>query len=116
MPKFTQIDYDREMAFIATTEQRGEPITLGVVRTSTRPDNSSAEFAIIVDSSMKGQGLGSLLMDKMIRYTRARKTTRLEGETLPENKGMIGLSRKFGFDVKIDYEDDLVVMTLPLQE
>jgi acetyltransferase len=116
MPKFTQIDYDREMAFIATTEQRGEPITLGVVRTSTRPDNSTAEFAIIVDSSMKGLGLGSLLMDKMIRYTRARNTVKLEGETLPENKGMIGLSRKFGFDVKIDYEDDLVIMSLPLQE
>ncbi len=116
MPKFTQIDYDREMAFIATTEQRGEPITLGVVRTSTRPDNSAAEFAIIVDSSMKGQGLGSLLLEKMIRYTRARKTKVLEAETLPENKGMVGLSRKFGFDVKVHYEDDLVTMRLPLQE
>jgi hypothetical protein len=54
MPKFTQIDYDREMAFIATHMVNGAPETLGVVRTSTKPDNSSAEFAIIVSSEMKG--------------------------------------------------------------
>lgn len=64
MPKFTQIDYDREMAFIATRVVDGNPETLGVVRTSTKPDNSEAEFAaIIVQSSMKGTGLGSALWE-----------------------------------------------------
>jgi len=112
MPKFTQIDYDREMAFIATTEVRGTPKTLGVVRASTRPDNSEAEFAIIVATDMKGQGLGSLLMDKMIRYVKGRATAWLTAETLPENKGMIGLAKKFGFEVQVLYEDDLVKMKL----
>jgi len=112
MPKFTQIDYDREMAFIASTEVRGTPKTLGVVRTSTKPDNSEAEFAIIVATDMKGQGLGSLLMEKIIRYTKARGTTWLTAETLPENKGMVGLAKKFGFEINVIYEDDLVKMRL----
>ncbi|EPR42150.1 CoA-binding domain protein [Desulfovibrio sp. X2] len=112
MPKFTQIDYDREMAFIATTEIRGTPKTLGVVRASTSPDNQEAEFAIIVDTTMKGQGLGSLLLAKMIRYVKSRGTTWLTAETLPENKGMIGLAKKFGFEVEVLYEDDLVKMRL----
>ncbi|WP_029896379.1 bifunctional acetate--CoA ligase family protein/GNAT family N-acetyltransferase [Desulfohalovibrio reitneri] len=116
MPRFTQIDYDREMAFIATTERRGEPVTLGVVRTSTSPDNEKAEFAIIVASEMKGQGLGSLLFDKMIRYTASRGTKWLTGETMPENKAMAKLAEKFGFEVNINYEDDLVTMRLDMDK
>ena len=64
------IDYDREMAFIATHQVDGNPETLGVVRTSTKPDNSSAEFAIIVRSDMKGTGLGSVITSYSIHYTK----------------------------------------------
>ena len=41
--------------------------TLGVVRAVADPDNVEAEFAIIVGADLKGQGLGQLLLDKMIR-------------------------------------------------
>jgi acetyltransferase len=115
MANFTQIDYDREMAFIASAAtENGETETLGVVRASTKPDNSEAEFAIIVRSDMKGQGLGSKLFDKIIRYCKSRGTGYLDGETLPENKAMIGLAKRFGFAVRIDYENETVDMRLPL--
>ena len=116
MPKFTQIDYDREMAFIATHLVDGKPETLGVVRTSTKPDNSAAEFAIIVRSDMKGTGLGSMLFEKMIRYCKSRGTRYLEGQTMPRNKGMIGLAKRFGLAVTHNYEEELVEMRLPLWE
>ncbi|GAB1409597.1 bifunctional acetate--CoA ligase family protein/GNAT family N-acetyltransferase [Desulfovibrionales bacterium] len=116
MPKFTQIDYDREMAFIATQTVDGESQTLGVVRTSTKPDNSAAEFAIIVRSDMKGTGLGSVLFEKMIRYCKSRGTRYLEGQTMPRNKGMIGLAKHFGLSVTHNYEEELVEMRLPLWE
>ena len=116
MAKFTQIDYDREMAFIASKDDGGTPITLGVVRTTTSPDNHRAEFAIIIRSDLKGSGLGVLLFEKMIRYTRSRGTAFLIGETLPENKAMQGLSKKFGFNIHVNYEDEIVEMSLPLQE
>ncbi|MFO7594973.1 MAG: bifunctional acetate--CoA ligase family protein/GNAT family N-acetyltransferase [Desulfocurvibacter africanus] len=115
MASFTQIDYDREMAFIATRQlQSGDSETLGVVRTSTKPDNSSAEYAIIVRGDMKGKGLGRLLLEKMIRYVKSRGTKILEAQTLPENKAMIGLSQRLGFIVRTDYEDDIVEMKLTL--
>jgi acetyltransferase len=116
MPKFTQIDYDREMAFIATRTVDGNPETLGVVRTSTKPDNSSAEFAIIVRSDTKGTGLGSLLFEKMIRYCKGRGTRYLEGQTMPRNKGMIALAKRFGLTVNHNYEEELVEMRLSLWE
>ncbi len=115
MASFTQIDYDREMAFIATRQlSSGDSETLGVVRTSTRPDNSSAEYAIIVRGDMKGKGLGRLLLEKMIRYVKSRGTKVLEAQTLPENKAMIGLSQRLGFSVRTDYDDDVVEMKLEL--
>lgn len=116
MTRFTQIDYDREMAFIATRQGADGPETLGVVRTSTKPDNFSAEFAVIVRSDMKGTGLGSMLFEKMIRYCKSRGTRYLDGQTMPRNKGMIGLAKRFGLSVNHNYEEELVEMRLPLWE
>ena len=117
MARFTQIDYDREMAFIATAQdERGRPETLGVVRTSTRPDNSEAEFAIVIRSDLKGSGLGSLLFQKMIRYTESRGTRHIAGQTLVENKAMQGLARKFGFAISPDpHDESMVDMVLELE-
>ena len=116
--RFTQIDYDREMAFIATApNEKGDPETLGVMRTNTRPDNSEAEFAIVVRSDQKGGGLGSMLFHKGIQYTKMRGTKILEGQTMVENKAMQGLSKKFGFEVSPDPHDtDLVCMRLDMEK
>jgi len=114
--RFTQIDYDREMAFIATApDERGDPETLGVMRTNTKPDNSEAEFAIVIRSDQKGAGLGSLLFHKGICYTKERGTRLLAGQTMVENKAMQGLSKKFGFVISPDPHDpDLVDMELDM--
>lgn len=117
MAKLTQIDYEREMAFIATAPgQDGQPETLGVVRAATRPDNASAEFAVIVRSDQKGQGLGRLLLEKIIRYCRKRGTRELTGQALMENGGMQGLADKLGFSVVRNYDDEVAEMRLPLNE
>ncbi|WP_139311682.1 GNAT family N-acetyltransferase, partial [Desulfovibrio sp. DV] len=117
MAKLTQIDYEREMAFIATAPgPDGRPETLGVVRASTRPDNATAEFAVIVRSDQKGAGLGRMLMEKIIRYCRGRGTKELTGQALMENGGMQGLAEKLGFSVVRNYDDEVAEMRLPLQE
>ena len=57
LARFPQIDYDREMALIATPfDQAGSPETLGVVRTQADPDHEVAEFSIVVRSYLKGWG------------------------------------------------------------
>lgn len=116
LARFTQIDYDREMAFIAqSADPHGQSITLGVSRTVTQPDNSSAEFAIAVSSSLKGMGLGSILFQKSIEYTRARGTKVLVGQTMVENLAMQALARKFGFTIAKSREDpELVDITLEM--
>ena len=100
LARLTQIDYEREMAFIAQASgPDGKPRTLGTVRAVTDPDNNDAEFAIIVRSELKGRGLGQLLLAKMIRYARSRGTKRLVGSVLRENDSMLKLARDIGFEL-----------------
>ncbi|GAB3254122.1 bifunctional acetate--CoA ligase family protein/GNAT family N-acetyltransferase [Chitinimonas naiadis] len=115
LARFTQIDYEREMAFIATSQdQDGKPLTLGVARAISDPDNLEAEFAIVVRSDMKGLGLGRLLLQKLINYWRQRGIGALVGETLIDNHGMVELARHLGFSTQEDAADGVVRLRLPL--
>ena len=98
LARLVQIDYTREMAFIATvTTPDGEEKTLGVARAIADPDNIGAEFGIILLPEMKGTGLGRVLMDKLIRYQRASGTQHLLATVLTENQRMRQLAASLGF-------------------
>jgi len=117
MARFTQIDYDREMAFIALAADGAgaEGETLGDVRTVTDPDNERAEFAIVVRSDRKSQGLGHALLEKMIRYCRARGTREIVGQVLPDNRPMLDLAHSLGFQSRFLPEDGAVEVRLALR-
>lgn len=115
MARLTQIDFEREMAFIAVGRtEDGKAETLGVVRVVTDPDNERCEFAIVVRSDMKGQGLGRSLLEKMIGYCRARGTRFMVGQILKENRPMLELARKFGFEKKPVVGEPVIEVTLGL--
>ncbi len=108
-----QIDYDREMAFIAVADNKE---ILAVVRAILDPDTNIAEFAILVRSDLKGLGLGHLLMEKMIHYAHTKSIQELSGITMPTNRGMITLARKLGFSVKVQLEDGIAELKLELKK
>jgi acetyltransferase len=116
LARLTQIDYEREMAFVATRAlPEGGEETLGAVRGICDPDNDAAEFGVLVRSDLKGLGLGRLLMDKLIRYLRDHGTQRVVGTVLRENTGMLALAQRLGFGVSAHPEDrDLRLVELGL--
>ena len=118
LARLTQIDYSREMAFIAVrTDADGTPHTIGVVRAVTDPDNVDAEFAIVVRSDLKAQGLGAILMDKMIKYLKSRGTQRMVALVLPDNRAMLELGQSAGMVVdKAGSDSDAVHLVLKLAE
>ncbi|WP_233153032.1 bifunctional acetate--CoA ligase family protein/GNAT family N-acetyltransferase [Motiliproteus sp. MSK22-1] len=118
LASWSQIDYDREMAFIASAPRVDGPgyETLGVVRTNTDPDNIRAEFAVVIRDDLQGEGLGAMLMEKMIRYCRDRGTLQILGTTLPTNLNMQRLAKKLGFDNGYNAEEEVVEMTMMLNE
>jgi len=114
LARFTQIDYAREMAFIATRHgDRGDE-TLGVVRAGIDPDDIAAEFAIVVRSDLKGRGLGRLLMDCLLDYCRGRGLARVHGTALAANTRMHELARACGFQL-LPAADGTVEMVLVLR-
>lgn len=116
MAMLTQIDYEREMAFIAVRiDEHNEQETLAVVRASIDPDNIDAEFAMIVRSDLQGLGLGKILLDKLIRYQKTKGTLYLTGMTMISNVGMATLAKKLGFEIERDMEEGVINMTLNLK-
>lgn len=116
LARMTQIDYDREMAFVAVRQRDdGSDETLGVVRAVADPDNRHAEFAIIIRSDLKGQGLGQMLMAKLIAYFRERGTQAIVGEALSENHALIELTKNLGFEVHSPSGSGTVELRLSLR-
>ncbi len=116
--QMVQIDYDREMVFIANAPKEdgeGEE-TLGTVRTWTDADNLQCEFAVMVHDNMKGEGLGVALMQKMIDYCRARGTMEMVGNVLPDNRPMLQLAEHLGFEIKFNTEEEVMDLRLVLNE
>jgi acetyltransferase len=114
LARYTQIDYDREMAFVATREEAGRERTLGVVRAISDPDGTQAEFAIVVRSDLKGLGLGHALLEKLIRYCRGRGTREVVGQVLPDNRRMLELAQGLGFRSRWLREEGVVEVRLAL--
>ena len=98
--RLTQIDYDREMAFVAVrpTSDGGEE-TLGVVRGVCDPDNVEAEFAVVVRSDLQRRGLGHVLLSRLVEHLASRGTERIVGFALHENRAMRELALRQGFVV-----------------
>ncbi len=120
LARLMQIDYEREMAFLAVAHDSSDPSgpeqTLGVVRAVADPDNVDAEFGIIIRTDLKGQGLGQLMMEKMIRYLRAHGTQRLVGTIIAENRRMLALAQRLGFvETRVKEDDALWDVHLNLQ-
>ncbi|MDG6773722.1 bifunctional acetate--CoA ligase family protein/GNAT family N-acetyltransferase [Thiomicrorhabdus sp. ZW0627] len=114
LSRFTQIDYDREMALIATTENDNhETIEIAVTRYTTNPDGHSCEMAIVVRDDYQHQGVGALLLKSLIKHAKAKGLHQMEGEVLTENQGMLTLAKSFGFKLT-PLEEDPQVMAISL--
>jgi len=93
--KLSHLDYRHEMAFVALDEDTGG--ILGLVRLRDELDETTAQFAILVRSRLKGHGLGWLLMRRVIDYAREKGLRRVYGDVLAENTAMLQMCGELGF-------------------
>lgn len=126
LARMTQVDFDREMAFIAVREVPGGPAeTVGVARlvretgAEAGPGAAHAggtgEFAIIVQPDMRGRGVAAVLMHKLIAWGRAQGLGSMVGQVLADNAPMLGFMRRLGFKIRrMPGEPDVVEAWMPL--
>lgn len=103
--RFTQIDYDREMALVAVLPRNGGEEEVGVTRYTMNPDGRSCEFAIVVADAWQQKGIGSRLLRSLMEAARARGFESMEGEILADNRPMLNLVTSLGFSVRTSAED-----------
>jgi acetyltransferase len=107
--RMTQIDYDREMAFVAALRRPdGAEDLVGVARLIREGSGESGEFAVVVDRRMKGQGLGSHLMRRLFAWAKAAGMVRVEGQVLADNAPMLSFVKALGFELHRSAEDEEV--------
>ena len=111
--RFSQIDYDREIAMVAL-DSEGSRI-LGVARIILGPDEDRGEFAIAVGDPWQGMGVGSRLLQHALRIAGERGVRTVYGKVLAENRRMVKLARRGGFDVERDGTGEYAI-TVDLEE
>lgn len=113
LKRLTQIDYEREIAFVALEAETGK--LAGVSRLAADPDHVSAEYGVLVRSDLQGHGLGRALLDLLIEYGRADGLQQIVGYVLAENRKMLAMCRELGFTSKRDPDDaSIMLVTLDL--
>lgn len=106
--RLTQIDYDREMAFVATQQIEGEEIQVGVCRYSVNPDGESCEFAVVVADEWQNRGLARKLMGILIETARNANLKYMTGIFLSNNDKMLKFVQSLGFVLSNDPEDNSI--------
>jgi acetyltransferase len=112
LARFTQVDYDRELALVAIDESGGKRAIVGVARYTRNPDRESAEFAVVVTDAWQNRGVGYRLMKRLIESARQRGFARLEGAVLRANTNMLKFTDSLGFVTHDDPSDPAQVMVV----
>jgi acetyltransferase len=103
--RFCNIDYDREMAFIAEARDGERKIEIGVSRLILEPNKKRGEFAVVVADKYQGTGLGIKLVDMLIEVAKEKRVESIFGIVMAENLKMIRLCEKLGFTIRREEEN-----------
>lgn len=122
LDRLTQIDYDREMAFVALdrTENADDDTICGVARLIVLPGGTKGEYALTACPRTIERGIARALMNEAIAYAKRRGLTELCGQELRDSIGLLGLARELGGSITRDPEDASVACValrlLPAEE
>ena len=111
--RFTNIDYERELAIIAELTTKGGKRIIGVGRLIGDPERGEGEFTVIVHDKFHGRGLGYKLVDLVIGIAEERGFKRLVGTISADNQRMLDLVEELGFSV-VSTEDGVTRVRLDL--
>lgn len=112
LARYTQIDYHRELALVATTwmpnpANRGLPVetVIGLAHYLRHPDGRGAEYALVIGDDWQRRKLGAQLMSKLIEAAAEQGLEYIDGMVLADNKPMLALMTSLGLTNDPDPED-----------
>lgn len=114
LARFTQIDYDRDMALVAIAESAQGEEMMGAARLIREPILTKAEFSIMVADALHGLGIGATLLRKLIAAARTLGIETLVGYVLSGNTQMLRLGRQTGFSQRTNREMGALELTIDI--
>ena len=114
--RFTQIDYDREIALVAIQESEGHETMLGVSRIIMDVTPDQGEFAVLVSDACQGKGIGAELLGQCLMIAKERGIQTVMGIVLSENTQMLALGKKLGFKITTMPGSSEYELTINLKE
>lgn len=115
--RFSQVDYDRDMALVAVEADKGYDAPLiGVARYFREPNESRCEFSIVVLDSWQSRGVARILMEHLIETARANGLDTMIGLVHGNNMKMLNFMRRLGFQIGKDPDEpELRLCTLYIE-
>ena len=106
--RYCYIDYDREIAIVAEIVEEGQKKLIGVGRLVADPDHETVEYAVLIADAWQQKDLGNIITDFCLEVAEGGKLKKIVAQTTPDNKRMISVFQKRGFEVKINNRDSTV--------
>ncbi len=110
--RFTQIDYDRELALVAVINESQQEVEIGVARYGMNPDGESCEFAIVISDQWQQKGIGIRLMTCLMAAAKAKGFKVMQGEVLATNTAMLKLTGNLGFIPQRRKDDPSIIVVV----
>ena len=114
LTRFCNIDYEREMAFVAELREGSVRKIVGVSRVIMESDFGAGEFAVLVQDAYQNKGLGRKMLDILIGIAQEKNLRVLYGIVLSNNFRMLDICRQSGFSLE-RLEDGLTRVELILR-
>ena len=106
LEKLTHLDYDKQMAIVALIDEDGRDRMVGVGRYTLLDDEpGAAEFAIVVQDSHQGRGIGSAILYHLAHVAKLQNVHTIVGYIMNENRKMFGALKKSGLTMSQKFWD-----------
>lgn len=105
LKEFCEVDGDHSMAFVATINENGKEIEIGVSRYAPNANEDVREMAVTVADDWQKLSIGKLLTEKLIEFAKGHGVKRLYSVDLADNTAMRTLAEELGMDVQRDPDD-----------
>lgn len=105
LARLCDVDGQASMGFIATIDQAGEEIQIGVSRYAPNHEPDTRDIAITVADNWQRKGLGTLLATHLIDYAKRHGVNKLRSIDLADNARMKELAKALGMSMRRDPTD-----------
>jgi len=112
---FVNVDYENEMAVVAINRSGGEEELVGTAGYTVDQSTGMAEYAISVADGWQNKGVGSVLLEYLVKVAKIKHVKGFVGYVLDSNTRAYRLLHKMGYKVESKWEDSVYTLSIKFE-